>query len=149
MLWQPLNTKSNNYTSSKSLSRISSGNHKRTWQGVSAILESYLYKLYLVYATNNYTCPYVHALSSCQSHVLLKATMLHPCALISSFRSFFHVLGLWCHIMWHVMWLQCHMPLHCPKSKQNKINIKLKTLNKRKEQLLVSKTFHNNTSHNV
>jgi len=39
---------------SKALSKESSGeNHKRTWQGVSAKLESYLYKTCLVCATNN------------------------------------------------------------------------------------------------
>ena len=37
------------------------------------------------------------------------------------------------------------MPLYHPKSKgkQNKINIKSKTLDKRKEKLLVSRAFHN------
>ena len=53
MLWQPLVTKTNSNTSDKSLSRISSRDHKRTQQEVSAVLESYLYKLHLVYATNN------------------------------------------------------------------------------------------------
>jgi len=63
---------------------------------------------------------------------------------MSSSRSFYHVLSLWHHIMWHVMWLQCHVPLHCPKSrKENKINIKSETLDKRKEKLLVSKAFYN------
>ena len=73
--------------------------------------------------------------------------MLHPCALISSSKFFYHVLGPWCHIMWHVMWLQCHMPFHHPKEnqkrKQNKIVIKSEKLNKRKRKLSVSKTFHN------
>ena len=128
VLWQPLVTKTNSNTSNKSLSRISSGNHKRTQQGVSAVLESYLYKLCLVCATNNYTCPYVHTSSSCQSHVLLKATMLHPCILILSSRSFYHVLGLWCHIMWHVMWLQCHVPLHCSKSKRKRKQYKIRKI---------------------
>jgi len=27
--------------------------HKRTWQGVSSLLESYLYKVHMVHATNN------------------------------------------------------------------------------------------------
>ena len=43
------------------------------------------------------------------------------------------------------------MPLHCPKEnqkekeKENKINIKLEKLDKRKEKLLVSKVFYNTT----
>ena len=62
MLWQPLVTMTNSNTSNKSLSRILSGNHKRTRQGVSAGLLSYLYKLHIVHATNNYSCPNVHVL---------------------------------------------------------------------------------------
>ena len=73
--------------------------------------------------------------------------MLHLYALTSSSRSFYHALGLWHHIMWHVMWLQCHTPLHHPKENQKekeiKINIKSEKLNKRKEKLSVSKSFHN------
>ena len=71
---------------SKALSRQSSGkNHKRTRQGVSAKLESYIYKVHMVRATNNYACPYVHATTSCLPHSLLKATMLYICALTLSF----------------------------------------------------------------
>jgi len=44
MLWQPLITKTNDHTSSKSLkSDIEWKVHKRTRQGVSAKLESYIY----------------------------------------------------------------------------------------------------------
>ena len=68
--------------------------HKRTRQEVSAKLESYIYKVHMVRATNNYTCPYVHATISCPPHFLLKATMLYTYALTSSSRSFPHVLGL-------------------------------------------------------
>ena len=57
--------------------------HKRTQQGASAKLESYLYCYRLVHATTSYP-----------SHVLLKATMCIPCALTSSSKSFYHVLGL-------------------------------------------------------
>ena len=35
----------------------------------------------MVHATNNYTCPYVHATTSCLPHFLLKTTMLYICAL--------------------------------------------------------------------
>ena len=68
VLWQPLVTTTNSNTSNKSLSRISSGNHKRTQQGVPAILLPYLYKLHVVYATlllhmpilMSMHCPYVY-----------------------------------------------------------------------------------------
>ena len=53
VLWQPLVTMTNSNTNNKSLSRISSGNHKKTQQGVSAKLLPYLYKLHMVHATNN------------------------------------------------------------------------------------------------
>jgi len=125
LLWQPLVTKTNDYTSSKSLNMdIKWEFHKRTWQGVSAKLESYIYKVYMVCATNNYTCPYIHATTSCSPHSLLKATMLYICALTSSSRSFHHILGLWHHIMWPVMWLWCHVPLHHPKEKENQYKIR-------------------------
>jgi len=68
--------------------------HKRTRQGVSAKLESYIYKVHMVCATNNYAYPYVYATISCLSHFLLKATMLYTCVLTSSSRSFHHVIGL-------------------------------------------------------
>ena len=63
LLWQPLNTRSNSNTSNKSLSRISSGDYKRTQQEVSAGLLPYLYKLHMVHATNNYSCPNIHTSS--------------------------------------------------------------------------------------
>ena len=53
LLWQPLVTKTNNHTSNKSLSRISSRDHKRTWQEVSAELLPYLYYYMMVCAINN------------------------------------------------------------------------------------------------
>jgi len=54
LLWQPLVTKTNDYTSGKFLNMdIKWEVHKRTRQGVSAKLESYLYKTCLVCATNN------------------------------------------------------------------------------------------------
>ena len=94
VLWQLLITKINNHTSSKSLKlNIKWKVHKRTWQGVSAKLEFYIYKVHIVYATTSYL-----------PHFLLKATILYTCALISSSRFFHHVLGLWHHIMWPVMW---------------------------------------------
>ena len=51
LLWQPLDTKSNSNISNKFLSKISSGDYKRTRQGVSAELLPYLYELHMVYAT--------------------------------------------------------------------------------------------------
>jgi len=38
-------------------------NHKRTQQRVFAVLLPYLYKLHMVHATNNYSCPNVHVSS--------------------------------------------------------------------------------------
>ena len=92
-----------------SVKQSSGEKHKRTRQGVSAKLESYIYRVHLVHTT-----------TLCPLHFLLKTIMLYTCALMSSSRFFYHVLGLWHHIMWHVMWLQCHMPLHWPKEKKNK-----------------------------
>ena len=51
VLWQPLVITTNSNTNSKSLSKISSGDHKRTQQEVSTELLPYLYKLYIVHAT--------------------------------------------------------------------------------------------------
>ena len=63
--------------------------------------------------------------TSCLPYVLLKATMCTPCALTLSSSFFYHVLGLWRHIMWPVMWLHCHVPLHCPlKKNKNKNKIR-------------------------
>ena len=68
---------------SKSLSRISNGDHKRTQQGVSAELLSYLYKLHMVHATNNYSCPNVHVLSMSAPYVHHEIAMLLTCSLTS------------------------------------------------------------------
>ena len=53
MLWQLLVTMTNSNTNNKSLSRISSRDHKRTQQEVSAELLPYLYRLQIVHTTNN------------------------------------------------------------------------------------------------
>ena len=53
MLWQPLITKTNSSTTSKSLSRISSRNYKKTQQEVPDILLPYLYNRYMVHGSNN------------------------------------------------------------------------------------------------
>ena len=68
-----------------SVKQSSGEKHKRTRQGVSAKLESYIYKVHMVHATNSYACPYVHATTLCPPHSLFKATMLYTCALMSSF----------------------------------------------------------------
>ena len=44
--------KTNSNTSNKSLNRISSGDHKRTQQGVPNVLLPYLYKVLMVGANN-------------------------------------------------------------------------------------------------
>ena len=95
VLWQPLITKTNDHTSNKFLRMdIKWEFHKKTQQGVSAKLESYIYRIYMVCAT-----------SSCPPHFLLKAIILCIYVLTSSSRFFYYVPGLWRHIMWHVMWL--------------------------------------------
>ena len=83
VLWQPLVTMTNNYTSSKSLNRISSRDHKRTQQGVSAELLPYLYKLHMVHATNNYSCPNVYVLSISIPCVYYEVAMQLTYSLIS------------------------------------------------------------------
>ena len=81
VLWQPLITKTNNHTSSKSLKLdIKWEVYKRTRQEASAKLESYIHL--------------VHVTTSCPLYFLLKATILYICALMSSSRSFYYVLGL-------------------------------------------------------
>ena len=52
VLWQLLITKTNNNTMSKSLSKISSQNHKRTQQEIPNVLLFYLYKVLMVCANN-------------------------------------------------------------------------------------------------
>ena len=52
LLWQLLITMTNSSITSKSLSRISSRNYKRTQQEVSDVLLPYLYYGYMVYANN-------------------------------------------------------------------------------------------------
>ena len=60
ILWQLLVTKTNNYTSNKSLSRsIKWEVHKRTQQEVFAQLLSYLYNILMVCATKYYAYPNV------------------------------------------------------------------------------------------
>ena len=68
----------------------------------------------------------------CPPHFLLKATMCTPCALTSSSRLFYHVLGLWRHIMWPVMWLPCHVPSSL-SFQENKIKKKRSKISKIKE----------------
>ena len=105
--------------------------HKRTQQGVSAKLESSIYKVYMVHAT-----------ISCLSHFLLKATMLYTYALMSFSRFFHPVLGLWCYIIWPVMWLQCHVPLDHLKQNQNQNKIKI-NIKSEKQKLLEFKASYN------
>jgi len=88
-----------------SVKQSSREKHKRIQQEASAKLESYLYYYMLVCAN-----------TSCLPHVLLKATMYTPCALTSSSRSFYYVLGLWHHIMWPEM---SHASLSSIKRKRN------------------------------
>ena len=84
-------------------------------------------------------CPIVHAPSSCLPHFLLKATMYTPCALTSSSRSFYHVLGLWCHIMWPVMCL-----LHRLSRKIRKRKVKSEKIKENKIKIISVQASYNN-----
>ena len=65
----------------------------------------------------------VHATFSCLPHFLLKATMLYICALMSSSRSFYHILGLMTsrHVTCHVTEMSHASSLSKIKRKENKI----------------------------
>ena len=102
-----------------SVKQSSGEKYKRTQQGASTKLESYLYCYILVCAT-----------TSCLSHILLKVTMLHSYDVIS------------CDISCDCS-VTCLFIVQNQKGKQNKINIKSETLDKRKEKLFMSKVFHN------
>ena len=86
------------------------GIHKRTRQGVSAKLSSYIYLIHLVRAITSYP-----------PHFLLKVTMLYTYALTSSSRSFYHLLGLM--TSHHVT---CHVTAMSRASSSSKIKIKRK-----------------------
>ena len=77
-------TTTNSNTSNKSLSRILSGDYKRTQQGVFTGLLPYLYKLHIVYATNNYSCPNVYALFISAPYVYYKIAIQLTCSLTLS-----------------------------------------------------------------
>jgi len=62
----------NSNTNNKSLNRILSEDHKRTWQEVSTELLPYLYKLYMVHVKNNYSCPNIHASSMSVPYIYYK-----------------------------------------------------------------------------
>ena len=66
-------------------------------------------------------------------HVCLKATMLYTCALMSSSRSFYHILGLMMlhHVTHHVTAMSHASSLSKRKEKENKIPIKSENKRKR------------------
>ena len=75
-------------------------------------------------------------MSMLHPHICLKTTMLYICALTLSSRSFHHVLGLWCYIMWYVMWRK-------EKQKEKQNPYKIRKIKEKKIKLLVSKASHN------
>ena len=86
------------------------------------------------------------------SHVRLKATMLPTCALTSSSRSFYHILGLMMshHVICHVTAMSCASLLSLKRKEiQKKRNIKSRKIDKRKRKMLMSKAFHNNYMHEL
>ena len=136
VLWQPLVTKTNRNTNNKSFSRISSRDHKRTQQRVSAGLLPYLYKLHMVHATNNYSCSNVHALSMSVYHIV---AMHLTCSLIL----FIWTLLVCSSLLQAYDLTSCdkscdhgHMPIYCQKRKRNSKEKKYK-IDKRKRKMLV------------
>ena len=119
MLWQPLSTKLNSNIASKFLSRISSGDHKRTWQGVSAKLLPYLYKLQIVHASLILPWPKVHV-SSMYNLWSEHAVTIHYDIFPS--RLFYLILDFWHYMMWSVMWLSYYVPLHYLTKKRKSNN---------------------------
>ena len=75
-------------------------------------------------------------------HVCLKATMLCTCALTSSSRSFYHILGLM--MSRHVTAMSRASSSSLKRKEiQKKRNIKSRKIDKRKRKMLMSKVFHN------
>ena len=91
LLWQPLITETNDYTNGKSLSQILSGEFTRELDKESLLNQS------PIYTKSSWSMLLIinpALMSMLLPHVCLKATMLYTCALISSSRSFYHILGL-------------------------------------------------------
>ena len=136
MLWQPLVIKTNSNTSNKSLSRISSGDYKRTQQRISAGLLSYLYKLHMVHAANNYSCSNVYASSMSVPYIHHVVTMHLTCSLTSFIQTL-----LACsrpmishHVTIHVTAVMCLFIVNKKKEFQRKKNIKSRKIDKGKEK---------------
>ena len=128
-MWQPLVTQANSNTSNKSLSRISSGNHKRTWQGVSTELLPYLYKLHMVLL--QIITPALmsmhHPWGSNVVNMLLDVIHLVCSRLMTSH-----------HVTCHVTAVMCLFIINKKKKKiKKKRNIKSRKIDKRKRKMLV------------
>ena len=69
-------------------------------------------------------------------HACLKATMLYICALASSSRSFYHILGLMTshHVTCHVTAMSCASSSSKRKEKEKENKIPIKSENKRKRK---------------
>ena len=86
-------------------SRVSSGNYKRTQQRVSAGLLPYLYELHMVCATNNYSCPNVHAssMSTLYIHYEVAMSLIYFLMLsIQNYSSLFQAFITSHHVTCHV-----------------------------------------------
>ena len=130
MLWQPLITKTNDYTSSKSLRvDIKWEVHKRTWQGVSAKLESYIqntHGLCYILMSTSFPTQGHHVVYMCPD-VIFQILLLCSRPMTSY------------HGTCHVTVMSCASSL----SLKRKRNIKSRKIDKRKRKMLVSKAFHN------
>ena len=82
VLWQPLDTKSNDHTTSKSLKRISSGDFTRELDKEPSLHCSSIYITYKWSMLQQYySCPNVHASSSCPLLIHHTSTLRLPCFL--------------------------------------------------------------------
>ena len=120
MLQQPLVTMTNSNIINKSLSRILSGDHKRTQQGVSARLLPYLYKLQVVHANTNSPCSKVYILSISTLYIYHEINMLLTYSLTSFIQS-----TLVCsrpmtshHVICHVTTVTCLFIVNKKKKKK-------------------------------
>ena len=110
--------------------------HKRTWQGVSAKLESYIYRVHM---------------SILHPHICLISYSRPPCCIYIPSDIIFQIVLLCSrpmtshHVTCHVTVISRASSLSLKKEKeiQKKRNIKSRKIDKRKRKMLVSKAFHN------
>jgi len=126
-----------------SVKQSSGEKHKRTRQGVSAKLESYIYKIHMVCATNNYTCPYIHATTSCppQGHhvVYMCPDIIFQILLSHSRPMILH------HVTYHVTAVSHASPSSKRKIKETKKEnqYKIRKIKGKKNKIVSVQVSHN------